>query len=447
MADTPPKAPKNAPAAEQSPAPQASDHLRASDLRAVAQLATQATLGVTAIAEGVHQAVLESMGAASTKEGKTSGLTGLVYRAVHGVTELVGKGLEAAFTQLEPLLESVVDAPANTPEREAVLAALNGVMGDSLATAGNPLATTMTLRYQGKALDLQAPLPIPKASGKVLILIHGLCMNDLQWLSTPADPHAPVNAEDASNALSDHGAVLAAERGYTPIYVRYNTGLHTSENGHQLAELLEQLVAQWPVPIEEVSVVVHSMGGLVIRSAVYYARLGALRWPELVKNIVFLGTPHHGAPLERAGNWIDVVLSSTPYSKPFAKLGQLRSTGITDLRWGNVLDADWQGKDRFERTPDKRQPLHLPHGIACFTVAATAAAQRSPMADRLIGDGLVPLASALGQHEDPQRYLTFPAAAQTIVYNTHHMELLHSPEVSRQLVAWLTPHEDGSQAL
>lgn len=434
-----PKTPRPSAAAAPTPptaSPQPLDHLRASDLRAVAQLATQATLGVTTIVEGVHQAVLQTMGASGTAEGKTRGITGLVYRAVHGVTGLVGQGLEAAFTQLEPVLESLVDTPPETPEREAVLAALNGVMGDRLAAAANPLATVMTLRYQGQALNLQAPLPIPKASGKVLLLLHGLCMNDLQW--SPSTPLTEPEKSDAT-APSDHAAVLAAELGYTPVYLRYNTGLHTSQNGHQLANLLEQLLDQWPVSVQELSVLVHSMGGLVIRSAVYSARLGALRWPDRLKNIVFLGTPHHGAPLERAGNWVDIILNSTPYSRPFAKLGQLRSAGITDLRWGNVLDADWQHKDRFQRTPDLRQALQLPHGIACFTVAATAAAQRSPLADRLIGDGLVPLPSALGQHEDPRRYLMFAAAEQTIVYNTHHMELLNSPEVTRQLVAWLAP--------
>ena len=422
--------------APSSPSPQPLDHLRASDMRAVAQLATQATLGVATIVEGVHQAVLQTMGASGTAKGKTRGITGLVYRAVQGVTEVVGQGVEAALEQLEPMLESLVDAPPETPEREAVLAALNGVMGDTLAAADNPLATAMTLRYQGQALHLQAQLPIAKASGKVLLLIHGLCMNDLQWLPSEAPPEP---GKDDASAPSDHGAVLAAELGYTPIYLRYNTGLHTSQNGHQLAAQLEQLLDQWPVPVEELSVVVHSMGGLVIRSAVYYARLGALRWPDRLKNIVFLGTPHHGAPLERAGNWVDIILDSTSYSRPFAKLGQLRSAGITDLRWGNVLDADWQHKDRFKRSADIRQPLHLPHGVACFAVAATAAAQQSPLADKVIGDGLVPLPSALGQHENPQRYLMFKENAQTIVYNTHHMKLLNSPEVTRQLVQWLTP--------
>lgn len=444
MADKPPAA--KPPSAPQPTKPdiQALDHLRATDLRAVAQLATQATLGVASIAEGVHRAVLGSIGVPGARAGKTKGITGLVYRAVHGITALVGERLQAAFTQLEPLLESLVDEPPETPAREAVLAALNGVMGDRLAQAKNPLATTMTVRHQGRALPLDGTLAIPKATGKIVLMVHGLCMNDLQWNAPPHAPESDGKKPSGSSAdpqPSDHAAAMAEQLGYTPVYLRYNTGLHTSQNGHALAQLLERLMAHWPVPVKELSVVVHSMGGLVIRSAVYYARLGALRWPDVTKNIVFLGTPHHGAPLERAGNWVDTLLGSTSYSRPFAKLGQLRSSGITDLRWGNVLDADWQKRDRFLRSDDLRQPLQLPHGIACFTVAATAASKRSPLAGRLIGDGLVPLPSALGQHEDSRRHLVFGERAQMVLYNTNHMELLYHPEVTRQLLAWLGPRK------
>jgi hypothetical protein len=162
-----------------------------------------------------------------------------------------------------------------------------------------------------------------------------------------------------------------------------------------------------------------------------------MRWPGLLKNIVFLGTPHHGAPLERAGNWIDVILGSTPYSRPFAKLGQLRSAGITDLRYGHALDVDWQGRDRFQRQPDKRQNLPLPEGVACYSVAATTAVKRSALVDRLLGDGLVPLHSALGQHNDPLRTLEFAKSSQLIVYRTNHMALLDSPAVTQQLLQWL----------
>lgn len=405
-------------------------HLHPSDVRAVVQLATQATQSVARMAEGVHQSIWSTLGLPGGPDQTARGLTGLVYRTVNGVTQLIGKGVEAALIRLEPLLGSALDTPAGTPQREAFVAALNGVMGDHLAETHSPLVTRMTLRYQNQALDWQAPLSLPAATGKVLLLIHGLCMNDLQWHNPPSGNDIPA---------VDHGATLADSLGYTPIYVRYNTGLHTSQNGHELSAQLEQLVAHWPVPLTEITVVGHSMGGLVTRSAFHYAKQDALRWPQYVKNIVFLGTPHHGAPLERAGNWVDVILGSTPYTKPLAKLGQLRSAGITDLRYGHVLDVDWEGHDRFHRKPDSRQPLPLPEGVNCYCVAATTASQPGTLADRLIGDGLVPLKSALGQHEDPRRQLVFAPESQWIAFSTSHMALLSSAGVTRQLVAWLTP--------
>jgi len=136
---------------------------------------------------------------------------------------------------------------------------------------------------------------------------------------------------------------------------------------------------------------------------------------------------------------VDILLGSTAYSKPFVRLGQLRSAGITDLRHGLVLDEDWHGQDRFRRSPDKRTPLPLPAGIACYTVAATTAGKRSLLADRLIGDGLVPLHSALGRHADARRTLASAKMSQMVVYRMNHMQLLSSPEVTRQLLHWLKP--------
>lgn len=403
-------------------------HLQPSDLRGIAQLATEATAGVARMAEGVHQSVWNTLGAPSgATPSQTRGLTGLVYKSVQGVTQLVGKGVDTALTALQSVLSAGNPERPGSPEREAVVAALNGVLGDRLVASNNPLATPISVRHQGHALNWQA-MPAPtEVTGKVLILIHGLCMNDLQWQVPPGSPG------------SDHGAVLAAALGYTPVYVRYNTGLHTSQSGHALSAQLEQLVAHWPVPLEEITVLAHSMGGLVTRSAVQVARETGLHWPATLKNIIFLGTPHHGAPLERAGNWVDTILGSTPYTAPFAKLGQLRSAGITDLRYGHVLDADWQGHDRFQRKPDSRVFLPLPEGIACFTLAATAAGQRSSLADRLIGDGLVPLHSALGEHDDPLRSLVFAKNSQRILYRTSHLALLNHPDVTQQVLQWLTP--------
>jgi len=410
-------------------------HLRATDFRGMAQLATQATAGVARIAEGVHQSVWSSMGVPGGKAaGQTRGLTGLVYKAVHGVTQLTGKGIDALFARLQPALEAIDEEPPGTPEREALLAALNGVMGDRLLASHNPLATPMTLRYQGAALNWQGSSQRPEASGKVLLLIHGLCMNDLQW-----------QARHQGQAVN-HASLLQSELGYTPVYLRYNSGLHTSQNGRELARQLEQLARHWPTPIEELTVLAHSMGGLLTRSACHYAKEEGLRWPAHLRNIVFLGTPHHGAPLERAGNWVDVLLGSTPYSRPFARLAQLRSAGITDLRHGHLLDVDWQGHDRFRRRPDRRQPVPLPEGVACYAMGATLAGKRSLLAERLTGDGLVPLRSALGQHDDAARTLGFAKTSQSVCYRTNHMELLSSPQVSLQLLQWLGSQAQGDRS-
>jgi len=402
-------------------------HLRAADLVAAAQLATDATAGITRVVEGVHQSVWRTLGApGGTGKGQTRGLTGLVYRSIGGATRLVGRGLELALARLQPVLESgATDAPGS-PQREAVLAALNGVMGDRLADSNNAFATRIALHtFLGQALDLQRPLKLERPRPRLVLLIHGLCMNDLQW-------HTSHEGQPA-----DHGQTLCAALDASALYLRYNTGRHVSTNGQALADLLEQLHKRWPTPLQELVVVAHSMGGLVIRSAVHKARARGLQWPSVLKSIVFLGTPHHGAPLERAGNWIDLLLGSTPWSAPFTRLTQLRSAGITDLRYGFVTDADWQGRERFRRAPDRRTVLPLPAGVACYTVAATTASKRSLLADRLLGDGLVPLHSALGQHADHTRSLPFPARSRCILYRTNHMQLLGSPQVAHQLLAWL----------
>ncbi len=385
---------------------------------------------MTRITEDVHQSVLNTMGIPGGKApGQTRGIPGLVYKSIHNVTQLVGKGVDVILSRLQPLFESAEDAKSGTPQREAVLAALNGVMGDRLVTSNNPFATPMTLRYRGEALNWQSMPPVPAASNKVVLLIHGLCLNDMQR-------HAQRKGHGV-----DHGEALASALGYAPVYLHYNSGLHTSQNGRELSAQMEQLVTRWPTAIEELSFVAHSMGGLLARSAFHYAKQENLCWPGHLKNIVFLGTPHHGTPLERAGNWVNTILGSTPHTKPFTAIGQLRSAGITDLRYGHVLDEDWHGHDRFHRKPDNRQFVSLPEGVACYTVAATKAARRSALANRLIGDGLVPLHSALGHHDDAQRKLLFAEASQWIAYRMNHMELLSSPEVTRQIVQWLTPSQ------
>jgi pimeloyl-ACP methyl ester carboxylesterase len=232
----------------------------------------------------------------------------------------------------------------------------------------------------------------------------------------------------------NHGLRLARECGFAPVYLFYNSGRHVSTNGREFADQLERLLTEWPVPVRELVIVGHSMGGLVARSACHHAGEAGQAWLSRLSKLMFLGTPHHGAPLERAGNWLHRVMDLSPYVAPFTRLSKLRSDGITDLRHGNLLDADWADVGRFERG-DHRTPVPLPAGVEAFAIASTAGS--ATLAGSLLGDGLVPVDSALGRHRQPRRDLGLPADHRWVGKAIHHLDQLSSPEVYRRLLYWL----------
>jgi pimeloyl-ACP methyl ester carboxylesterase len=393
------------------------------DLRGASRLAIDATKRVTDVVESMHNtigggpAILGAPLAAPVRF-----INGLVYGGIRGVTRLVGTSIELVLGQLAPLLGE--SAPG--PEREAVLAALNGVLGDYLAETKNPLAIEMRLRHDGEPIDLDTEslrAIFSPPSGKLLLLIHGSSMNDLQW----------------NRQGHDHGKSLARELGYTPLYLHYNSGKHVSTNGRELDALLERLVTAWPVQVDEIVLLGHSMGGLVARSACHYAEAPESHgrsWRRKLTRLVCVGTPHHGAPLERGGNWIDVLLGATRYSAPLARLGKLRSAGVTDLRFGNVLDEHWAGRDRFAHGEDPRGVVALPEDVECYAIAGTTSPEG---AENPFGDGLVPVASALGKNGEPRLNLAFPQDHTWVGYGIGHLDLLCRPEVYARLRAWLQP--------
>jgi len=374
-----------------------------SDVRGGARLITDTTLGVTDVVEAMHATIARPIG----QQKRARGLTGWIYRLVRGTMRRVGRLLDLGLATVDR-----GHAQAESQARDAVVAALNGAFGDRMEAEGNPLATAMHLRHAGQPLDLNG-LASPRST--ILLQIHGICMHDGQWRTPDHDP----------------GAIWADALGATRLMLRYNSGRHISENGRELAHQLEALLAAWPVQVERLVVVGHSMGGLVARSTFSYMNA----WP-VDTSLVTLGSPHHGAPLERLGNMVDSSLSATRYTGPLAALGQARSVGVTDLRFGSLRDEDWADRDRFARGADARQPVPLPSGVKVYTVAATLGDGRGGVRDQTVGDGLVPLDSALGRHAT--RDLGVPMDRQWVAAGMSHFDLLHQPEVTATVLEWLT---------
>lgn len=404
------------------PTPHRTWPLRRADLRGLLRLGVDATVGLTDLVEAMHHTITSGTGiVGQPPKGRTRGITGLVYRAVRQGTRWVGRGGDAVLRAFH----RAADNAATTPERDALLAVLNGVWGDHLAATGNPLAIPMALRVDGHALPLTREglaAQLPQARGKVIVLVHGLCMNDRQW----------------TRQGHDHGQALAAALGATAVYLHYNSGRHVSQNGRDLAALLEQALEAWPVPVSELIIVGHSAGGLVARSACHIAAESRHAWLHTLRSLVFLGTPHHGAPLERGGHRVDLLFGLSPYVAPFARLGKVRSAGITDLRYGNLRDEDWRGRDRHAQKRDDRLPTPLPEGVEAYIVAATTANRAGSLRSTLVGDGLVPLGSALGLHRNPALALaTVPDTHRLVITEANHWDLLNSTLVFAQLKAWL----------
>lgn len=330
---------------------------------------------------------------------------------------------------------------ADHPNGRVILGVLNGAHGDLLDREISELSLPMSLRFGGRDAAVEpAALSVayPDATARLAVFLPGLVETEDAWRYHAARHHGDPTVT--------YGTLLQRDLGYTPVWVRYNTGLRISDNGRELSALLDRLVAAWLTPVQDVVLIGHSMGGLVARSALAQAgdssAAGDRHWPGLVRDTITLGTPHLGAPLEQGVNAAVHLLDRFGETRWLARQLAARSVGIKDLRYGNVVEADWVGRD-----PDASGnyctdvPLHA--GARYFVVvAALAGSPDSPM-DDLVGDLLVRPKSASGDTSDHRR-LPLPAEHIHRLSGLHHLDLLNHPQVYAQMHSWLVNRPEGN---
>ena len=406
--------------------------MRADEARDAGSLLGTALSEVTEIARDVHHALASRIFSALGPSAMPARLLHDGISAVaYGSTRL---GARAIPTALGYLAEVRIDPSApswhDDPRGRFALGALNGFWGDRLAEQRPALATPMKLRAHGQPLR-RVPANVvhdvgEQATGRLLVFLHGLCENDLSW---------SFRAERTwGERTVTYGSLLRDASDWTPLYACYNSGLHISANGFELAEQLEELVRLWPVPVTDITLVGHSMGGLVIRSAAHQAADAGQSWVTRLRHVVGLGAPHLGAPLERAVNRGTRAMARLPETRPFAVWLNRRSVGIKDLRHGALVESDWSGFDPEDCTDNCGDTAFLPE-VAYYAVSATLS--RSPDS-RLpfFGDLLVDHASATGK--GTRRALAFELERCLHLGGKHHFHLLGDPEIYDHLHRWLT---------
>jgi triacylglycerol lipase len=279
---------------------------------------------------------------------------------------------------------------------------LNGFVGDHLHARQNSLAIEMAFQVQGRPLrldpaDLRAAFP--RATPRLCVLVHGLACDETVWQFKGGVP-------DVS-----YGSLLEDELGYTPLFLRYNTGLAIERNGASLARVMEELLAGYPGTVDEIVLIGHSMGGLVMRSACQTAAGAGQKWLDRVRRTITLGAPLDGADLARFAH-VSSALLRVPAHPVTGLLGDVidvRSRGIKDLQLG------WR---------DPSLPAEARH----YEIFGALNRSRSHLATRLFGDGLVRGPRGSSGSENVRH---FPGVG--------HLELASSRDVYRQILEWCRP--------
>lgn len=316
-----------------------------------------------------------------------------------------------------------------------IIATVNGLIGDELRMLDDPQAIKMAVRKDGEDI-VATSFPVKQAyrdgTSHLVILVHGLCESDESWFQ-----REKING-------TTYVARIAEETDGTPVLVRYNTGLHVSENGKHLDALIRQLIDAWPVDVTRVTLVGHSMGGLVVRAATNYATAASEVWPQLVKDIICLGTPHTGANLEKVAHLGSRLLRFWPVSTPLSAILETRSPGIVDLRHGYISQDEWEGQDLTSQWGlDRIAAAPLAHAEYHF-VGSTLGATRHHPFSAVLGDLLVHFSSAAGMGR------TGPVVAGArfeYVPSAHHFALLNHPKIGDWLVEWLNARNHNRPAL
>ena len=390
-------------------------------LRGTAQLAGEGFLGALDVVEGMHQAVLDPFAKLLPFGDLLIRGTDFVYARLRDVGHVASTAAIGSLGLYERYLLPRSGEESDPTAPNAWISALNGAVGDHLEATRNPLALRLAFCRNGRALALDTKTlarELPCANGTLYVLVHGLGLNDSQWQDRDGE---------------DFGSRLERDLGGSAVRLRYNSGRRISKNGREFARLLQQLVDAHPRRIERIVLIGHSMGGLVCRSACSHAARAGLPWRERLVAAICLGSPHLGAPLERIGGRLSAALESVPYTRALAKLTERRSAGVKDLRHGWCSDRDRPRGERRDAAPEALADIG---DARWYLAAATLAGSSDGTRARWIGDGLVPVPSALGQHADPALSLQLPDAQRHVFRGLGHMDLMNHPRVYERLREW-----------
>lgn len=325
---------------------------------------------------------------------------------------------EDVLKNINEFSENLLKNTQNKVE-DKLLPVLNGFAGHVLHENNDPRAIKMSFRFENSDItinEMQNIYDFSKHEGKICILIHGLFGNEWMWKK---------KSEQSKPKLGD---LLEQDNNYTVLYLRYNTGLHISENGRMLSNLLEVFSEKFKSEISEINLIGHSMGGLLIRSAGYYAGIQRQDWTQFIKKIFLIGVPNKGSYLAQTAEFMNELFKKADISKDelISSFIDIRSNGIKDLAHAYLTDEDWLNSNKNKIKKFKVHPLS---GVKYYLIAGILG--KNKIFRTYFGDGLVGSESAITNELNT----TFFTDVQRKTFkNEDHISLLSSKPVAEYII-------------
>ena len=302
-------------------------------------------------------------------------------------------------SRLAPVIDAFVDENSREADRMVAIAA--SLWGDTSDARFDRLATAMSARDAAGHLVYPWDGSLEMATPRLVVLMHGLSQMDDCWAGT--------------DGLLEH---LEAVPDLTAITLRYNAAMPIASNGEHLDAMLADLTNRWPVPLESISLVGYSMGGVVAHHAVAAAERRDTPWLAFVDDVISIGSPHGGSRIETAVTAATMALRLAQHTRPLADFFDSRSSGIKDLHTSieaqDVPGASTRARYHFIAGGITQNPTNPVSIIA--------------------GDLVVHPASAMGPAH-PAR------GSDRLLGGVHHLELVRHPAVVHQVLTWLIDPE------
>lgn len=372
---------------------------------------------ITTPVEGMHRAVSRRWIGLAGSRGAA------VQRSYDTLLDLVYGSVRIGSTVLAVALDHTV--PLGPSAAVRIRGVANGLWGDALAIDGHALALEMEIRTLNEttvAPERSDEAGLPEATGHVVVLVHGLFETDDVWRSQ--DNGGFVGSLDQQGDM-------------TVLTVRYNSGLNVDENGKRLSELLEVVKKSWPVPIESLSLVGKSMGGLVVMRAHESGLERDHTWVGLLSHIVTVAAPHAGTPIAGAVDLAVRALALSPETLPLSQFLDSRSRGVKDMRSGGfdpVSDASSDPPYPLVRAASSNECRY-------HFLAVTVTNDPGHLLAEAFGDLVVGISSATSRESAID-------CDRVVVGGATHTSMLAAPSVINQLLSWVTPatHASGSRS-